>query len=427
MSQIAQVSVDELRNHTDEQDGWIALNGIVWDFSGFAGKHPGGEDIIKSYLGNDGSTPYNEIHSPGLVLRHLGHEKRVGELECAVIDTQVKDDKPSQQDMTIKMPSLASIMNISQFEEVAASVLTEKAWTYISSATEDGITHAANIGQHSRIMFRPRVLKRVGDAQIGTRFMGQSLSCPILCAPTSSIKLTHPDGEIAIAKASVACGVPPIIPSMGSYSVSEVADAIGSNLPFYFQLYVNRDRSETEKLLDEVCRLNVRGIMVTVDSPVLSKREVASTRLPTGESRPGGGSKHAPPPANTIIDPNLTWQDIEWIIKRTKLPVVLKGIQHAEDAKHALAIGCAGVYLSNHGGRALDTSPPALLVLMEIQNNCPEILNRLEVIVDGGFRRGSDILKAICLGASVVCLGRPFLYALAYGEAGAIRAFESEF
>ncbi|RSM04470.1 hypothetical protein CEP52_006802 [Fusarium oligoseptatum] len=419
MAQLTTISIGELGRHFQDDNGWMVLNGVVWDFSNFADKHPGGSDIIQQHLGKDGSEAYNEIHSSGMVLRYLGEERKVG----VMMDQVEHDVSKKLTKNTANMPGLSSLTNLSQFEQIAKYALSEKAWLYISSATEDGISHAANTVYHQRVMFRPRVLRGVGQVNISTSFLGQQLSCPILIAPTSSIKLTHPDGEVAMARASQVSGVPPIIPSMGSYSVAEVVESLEPSYPFFMQLYVHRDRTETRRLLDDACRLGAKAIIVTVDLPVLSKRETLTSASLGGEGprdESPVATQQAPTPANTIIDPDLNWQDIKWIRETTKLPVLIKGVQSAEDAKQALAIGCAGIYLSNHGGRALDTAPPATLVLLEIQKTCPEILKQMEVVVDGGFRRGSDVLKAICLGATVVCLGRPFLYALAYGEKGVV-------
>ncbi|EEU44223.1 uncharacterized protein NECHADRAFT_48632 [Fusarium vanettenii 77-13-4] len=419
MAQLTTISIGELSRHFQDDNGWMALNGVIWDFSNFADKHPSGRDIIQQHLGKDGSQAYNEIHSSGMVLRYLGEERKVG-----VMMEQVEHDVSKKStDKTANMPGLSSLTHLSQFEQVAKHTLSEKAWVYIFSATEDGISHAANTAYHQRVIFRPKVLRGVGQVDISTSFLGQQLSCPILVAPTSSIKLTHPDSEGAMARASQVSGVPPIIPSMGSYSVAEVIESLEPSYPFFMQLYIHRNRAETRRLLDDACRLGAKAIIVTVDLPVLSKRETSTSASLGGErarDKSTVAPQQAPTPANTIIDADLNWQDIKWIRDTTNLPVLIKGVQSAEDAKQGLAIGCAGIYLSNHGGRALDAAPPATLVLLEIQKTCPEILKQMEVVVDGGFRRGSEVLKAICLGATVVCLGRPFLYALAYGEEGAI-------
>ena len=172
-----------------------------------------------------------------------------------------------------------------------------------------------------------------------------------------------------------------------------------------------------------------QGILVTADLPVMSKRE-GYAKFMVRERQKKGNKKlemeAAQRPSQASVDPDLSWKDIEWIRKRTGLPVFVKGIQCAADARKAAECGCAGIYISNHGGRALDTAAPSILTLLEIQAICPEILDKLEVFIDGGIQRGTDILKAICLGASAVCLGRPFFYSLAYGEEGVKHVIKSK-
>ncbi|KIW74615.1 hypothetical protein Z517_11385 [Fonsecaea pedrosoi CBS 271.37] len=431
------VRVQELNQHSSDQDGWIALDGTVWDFSHFAAQHPGGAEIILQHLGKDGSELYNEIHSPALVQRHFGEQRRVGELETADSATTTKEGVNKQQQQTISLPPLESITSLHQFEAATSPAFTRKALLYLTGATEDGITERENRKVYSRVMFRPRLLRGVGSVDTSTQLLGLTLSCPIMVAPTSSNRLFHRDGEVAIARASKRFGVPPIAPTMGSFSLAEISEALGSGHPFFFQLYANRDRGELTRTLDIARRLGARAIMVTSDSPVLSKRESAkgsstlilSTSDDESEAQKAGLGLEvvrqvAPPPVNNVIDPDLNWASVQWIARHTGLPIFVKGIQRAEDAKIAAEIGCAGIYLSNHGGRALDTTPSAILVLLEIQKTCPEVLTKMEVIVDGGVRRGTDVLKAICLGARAVCVGRPCLYALAYGENGVLRALE---
>ena len=222
------------------------------------------------------------------------------------------------------------------------------------------------------------------------------------------------------------------------------------NHPFFFQLYVSRDRAASESLLRHVWALGVRTVFLTVDSPVAGKRE-ADERVRADETlrapmsgaravndRAGGGLGRI---MGSYVDDQLSWDDLPWLRRVWKGKVVIKGVMGAEDAKRAAKEGLDGIVLrcpvpppfslikqldrkkadsgrSNHGGRNLDTSPPSLLVLLELRRHCPEIFNQLEVFLDGGIRRGTDILKALCLGAKAVSIGRPVLYALNYGEEG---------
>ena len=201
-----------------------------------------------------------------------------------------------------------------------------------------------------------------------------------------------------------------------------------SDYPFFFQLYVNKDREKCAQLIKDVTSWGVKAIFVTVDAAGRGKRE-SDERIKVDEvvinpmtgqaavnDKKGGGLTRT---MGSYIDQGLTWEDINWIRSLTHLPIVLKGITNAADAKLAMKHNVDGILLSNHGGRNLDFSPPSILLLLEMHRQCPEIFDRMEVFVDGGIRRGGDILKALCLGAKAVGIGRTFLYSLNYGTEGA--------
>lgn len=423
------ISALEVSTHCSEDDAWIVLNGAVWDVSGFAAKHPGGSDVIEEHFGLDGSEAYNSIHSPGLIQKHLGSERQIGTLE-AEDSKSAENISSSVQKTEVPVPDLDSIISIHEFAEVAATALRPRSFEYIRGSTENGLTKAANADWYRRIWFRPRVLTGVREVDLSTTILGQKYASPIFNAPTSSVKLAHPDGELAWARALSACGNTIIIPTLSSYPVEEIIGALPKGHPFFFQLYVHTDRAEMNKLLDTVCRFRPQAIIVTVDLPVMTKRENYEKYLVRTRQRKAKKTTRLPLPStrpDPAVDPDLQWKDIRSIQERTGVPVFVKGVQCAADALRAYELGCAGIYISNHGGRALDTASPSILTLLEIQASCPEILDRLEVFIDGGIQRGTDILKAICLGASAVCLGRPFLFALAYGEEGMKHAIKSKF
>ncbi len=221
-----------------------------------------------------------------------------------------------------------------------------------------------------------------------------------------------------------------------SYPIEEILASAPSH-PFFFQLYVNKERSKTEALLAQLRSMNrIRAIFVTVDAPVAGKREAdervrADESISTpisgakaGNDKRGGGLGRI---MGSYVDPTLTWDDLAWLRRHWNGPIVLKGVQGALDAKRAMHEGVQGIVLSNHGGRSLDTSPPAILILLELQRCCPEIFEHMEVYVDGGVRRGTDVLKALCLGATAVGLGRSFLYALNYGQEGVEHMIDREY
>jgi L-lactate dehydrogenase (cytochrome) len=216
-------------------------------------------------------------------------------------------------------------------------------------------------------------------------------------------------------------------------SASLEATVGAGSAPQIMQLYVDKQRANSEALLRKVTALGLRGVVVTVDCASPGKREADERNRATveaasglaggvaGRDKKGGGVGRT---TGAYIDPKLKWEDIAWIRKHTDLPVGVKGIQCVEDAVRCADLGVDAIYLSNHGGRALDTSPPALYTLLELRRLRPDVFERCEVYVDGGIRRGTDVVKALCLGARGVGMGRPFLYALTYGAEGVVHAID---
>ncbi|KAI1609001.1 cytochrome b2 [Exophiala viscosa] len=333
-----------------------------------------------------------------------------------------------EAESAISRPPLLSLISSYDFEETASRSLSKKTWAFYSSAATDEITRKTNKTLYDRIWFRPRVMRNVREVNTRSKILGCDVALPFFVSPAAMAKLVHPDGELAIARGCSRFGIGQCISSNASYDVSEIV-ACGTKSPFFLQLYVNKDRASSEALLRRAEECGIRAVFVTVDAPVPGKRE-ADERVPvdrgfvayapmTGASASndskGGGLGRT---MGAYIDATLNWDDLEWLRRSTKLPVVLKGIQTVEDAILAAQYGVDGIFISNHGGRSLDTSPPSILTLMEIRQHHPELFEQVEVYVDSGIRRGTDILKALCLGAKVVGMGRPFLYALNYGQEG---------
>ncbi|KAE9983787.1 hypothetical protein BLS_003703 [Venturia inaequalis] len=433
------ISTAELSKHASPNDAWIVINKIVWDVTEFSPKHPGGAEIVNQYLGQDATAAYNEVHGPSLVSKHLPASKKKGILDELTVTEEWKGQQSSNIESSRppanEKPPLESILNMYDFEEVAEKFLSAKSWAFQMTAANDCITKEANIEWWRNIWFRPRVLTGVKTVSTSTSILGTNYDVPIFSAPAALAKLGHPEGELAMARALVAKGTTIIACNNASYSFPEIMEVMPKDHPVFFQLYVNKDHRITEKLVREVSSYNPQAIIVTVDLPVVGKREAdervktdAAYKAPKSfqsqnvkKDKKGAGLARA---TGSFIDADLQWKDIKWLQTITKAPIFVKGIQSAWDAKKALAAGCKGIYISNHGGRAADTAQPSILTLLEIQANCPEVMEEMEVFIDGGIRRGTDILKAICLGASGVCLGRPFLYAVGYGQAGMEHAIE---
>lgn len=309
-----------------------------------------------------------------------------------------------------------------------------------------------NTSMYKRIWFRPRVLRDVASVSTKSSILGIPVEVPLFICPTGLAKMINPEGEKALARAAKATGileivkgVPHVAKTRADYERAQLSTAASHPLdqildqapghPFLFQLYVNKDRQKTADVIKQATALGVRAIFVTVDAAGRGKREsderlkvdevvinpVTGQRIETDKK--GGGLTRT---MGSYIDQGLTWSDLNWIRSLTHLPIVLKGITGAEDAKLAMQHGVDGIVVSNHGGRNLDFSPPALLLLLEMHQCCPEVFERMEVYVDGGIRRGGDIVKALCLGAKAVGIGRSFLYSLVYGSEGAEHLVERE-
>ncbi|EXJ70471.1 L-lactate dehydrogenase (cytochrome) [Cladophialophora psammophila CBS 110553] len=423
------VSAAAVQSHTTRDDCWIVVEGKVYNMTRFAPEHPGGAEIIYTYAGRDATEAYLEIHEPNLIKSNLLSEEQVGDLDPS---TQLPDVPPGRDSRPKQKkgdkPSLDTFINLYDFEDAARKSLSEKSWTFISGASNDNITRDANHDLFRRIWFRPRVLRDVSTVSTKGTMMGCQVSLPIWIAPAGVGKTAGPEGELALSKGAAATGIIQTISTTASFPLLEILDAAGKDHPFFFQLYINKDRSKTEELLRVInSRPQIKALFVTVDLPVVSKREADErikhdTLHSSGLGGASAGSDHKGSglarSVGSFIDPAFCWDDLAWLRRQTQLPIVLKGIQSAADAKIAMHMGCQGIVVSNHGGRALDGAPASILVLLELHRECAEVFDHMEVFIDGGFRRGSDILKAICLGASGVGLGRPFMYAINYGKEG---------
>lgn len=293
----------------------------------------------------------------------------------------------------------------------------------------------ANRSLLDQIWFRPRGLIDVSTINTRSKILGIDVDIPLFIAPAAFAKLAHPEGEKALARAAATKGIVQCISTNASFSVKEIVEAAPAGTPFFFQLYVNRERQKSAELLKQCEELGVRAIFLTIDAVDPGKREAdersrveAGVQVPmTGASTridaKGAGLART---TGSFIDNAVTWDDIKWIRSCTSLPLVLKGVQGASDARRAMEHGCEGILVSNHGGRCLDGSPPAIVTLLEIHKLCPEVFEKMEVYLDGGIARGTDIIKALSLGVTAVSIGRPFLYSLLYNEDGAMHLVDSK-
>ena len=316
-------------------------------------------------------------------------------------------------------------LNLRDLETLARTRLPQMAWDYYASGADDESCLRRNVEAFERIALHYRVLVDVSRRDLSTTVLGQRVAMPILVAPTAFHRLAHEDGELASVRGAGDLGTAFVLSTLSNTAVEQVVAAASG--PVWFQLYVYKDRGATEALVRRVEAAGCRALVLTVDAPLLGRRERDVKNrfaLPAGlavENLLAPGYAEVPRASAEsglaayfadLLDPALTWDALGWLRSITKLPLLVKGIVRADDAKRAIAAGAAGVVVSNHGGRQLDASPATIDVLPRVVD---AVAGRGEVLLDGGVRRGSDVIKAIALGARAVLVGRPVLWGLASG------------
>jgi 4-hydroxymandelate oxidase len=323
------------------------------------------------------------------------------------------------------------VVSLADHEAHARTQLDSPTWAYFSGGAADELTARANRAAWDRLLLLPRVLQPLAGGHTRVTLLGRTLAHPILLAPVAYQKLAHPDGELATAHAAAALGAGLVLSTQSSVRLEDVAQAVRNEAgrgPLWFQLYLQPDRGFTRELVRRAEDSGYEALVLTVDAPVHGARDRerrAGFRLPPGvravnlDGMTAAAAPALPAGASALFDGLLahapTWDDVAWLKAQTRLPVLLKGVLHPDDARQAVPLGVAGLIVSNHGGRTLDTTPATAAVLPRIAD---AVGTGLPLLVDGGIRRGTDVLKALALGASAVLLGRPYVYGLA--NAGAM-------
>jgi 4-hydroxymandelate oxidase len=316
--------------------------------------------------------------------------------------------------------ALASLLNLHDFEAAARPRLSPLAWHYTAGGSEDGTTLHANRTASSQWRLLPRVLRSVGSVSTATELLGHHLALPLLLAPTGRHGLMHEDAERATARAARAAGTIYIVSSVTSVPLEEIAAECGD---WWLQLYVYRDRERTREQVLRAAAAGASALMLTVDAQVRGRREAeerAARTLAPPDVAGGAGQARSPLAREiaSLFDPTLAWEDIAWLTSLAGLPVVVKGIVHPADALQAMAHGARAILVSNHGGRQLDGIVAGLDALPAV---AAAVQGRAPVLVDGGVRRGTDILIALALGAQAVLIGRPVHWGLAVGGEAGVR------
>jgi L-lactate dehydrogenase (cytochrome) len=361
----------------------------------------------------------------------LPTEKLLGELKP---NSLPKKDLPKSeilgetQAAAPAFPPLGSMVNVSDFEKVAERYLSTAGWAYYSSGAEDELSLDDTRRIFNKITLRPRIMRNVATVDTATNILGYPSSLPIYISPTGLGRYAHRDAEKILASVAGQEGMIYMMPTSPSQSHEAIFNArVNPKQPLFFQLYSNRDKAKAEALIRKAEGLGASAFFITVDSPVLGRRERDDrVKVAAGEQASTAGV--AKTSASGLLNPTLVWEDLKWLKGITNRPLVLKGVQTVEDAILAHLHGAQGIVLSNHGGRSLDTAQAPILTLLEIRRHAPylltpEVKSKFQIFIDGGLRRGTDVVKALALGASAVGIGRPFLYSMTadYGEDGTKR------
>ena len=348
---------------------------------------------------------------------------------------------------------LEALLNLDDVEKAATKRLSYRAWAYYYSAADDLVSKELNSQVYRSIIMRPRVFVDATHCDLSTTLLGGDVrvKMPLFVCPAAMAKLAHPKGEHGIARACAKFGAMQIMSNNASQTPEQIVEGATADQIFGWQLYILKLREKSETMLAKVAKIpDIKFICLTLDVPAHGKREHderirsgMNTLQVTSVLHDDDGASKAPSEKTKSIQSygigkslfqgtatDMTWATtLPWLLKHAKLPLVLKGIQTYEDAY--LASLCApqvkAIILSNHGGRALDTAPPAVHTLLEIRKHCPEVFDKIDVWVDGGIKRGTDVVKALCLGAKAVGIGRAALYGLgAGGVPGVERVLESK-
>ena len=325
------------------------------------------------------------------------------------------------------------LVTLADHEQHARTQLDDNAWAYFSGGAADEISLHANRSAWDALPLWPRVLRPLAGGHTRVPLLGRTLAHPILLAPVAFQRLAHPDGELAMAYAAAALGAGVVLSTQASVSLESVAQAVlpdPGRGPLWFQLYLQPDRGFTQALVQRAEAAGYEALVLTVDAPtsgVRDRERRAGFRLPSGVGPVNLAGLQAPaspplsPGQSALFDGLLhhapTWEDIAWLQSITRLPVLLKGVLHPADARQAVSLGAAGLIVSNHGGRTLDTAPATATALPRVVQ---AVGGAVPVLVDGGIRRGTDVLKAMALGASAVLVGRPAVWGLANAGAAGV-------
>ena len=447
------IPFSEVEKHNTSDDCWCVISGKIYDLTDFAPEHPGGSAIVTELAGKIATEDFLHAHPVDIMTLTLGkkgiQETYKGDVDPATVPTIVKDESVKKEEkkkigvslMTLgpdEAPPLKAVLNLHDFEAIAQRVLhgnnKKEAWDYYSSGADDELTYNENVSAFQRIWLKPRILVDVKEVDTTTTILGAKCATPVYLSAVAMCGMGHKDGECAWMRAAGEEDAIFMVPNLNSKGFDTIVNSrISPDQPLWFQIYVNPDR---DIVLDQIkaCEaFGMKALCITVDSAVAGKRErdlrnkikrqiekdLAAAKAATGKARKAGTYANR--------DPALNWKDVKWFQQNTKMKIVIKGVQTGLDAVEAAKAGCHAVILSNHGGRNLDTSRSGIEILPEVMRDLREagLDKKIDVFVDGGIRRGTDIIKCMALGAKAVGIGKPAVYSMsAYGQEGIQRCLQ---
>ena len=446
------VPFSEVAKHNKADDCWCIISGKIYDLTDFAPEHPGGAAIVTELAGKVATEDFLHAHPIDIMTLTMGKDgvKAVyrGDVDPTTIPKE--EARVAQTPVTTaaasslynlgpdEAPPLKAVLNLHDFEAIAQRVMVstgkKEAWDYYSSGADDELTYNENVSAFQRIWLKPRILVDVKDVDIQTTILGTKSSSPVYLSAVAMCGMGHADGECAWTRAAGEEDTIFMVPNLNSKGFESIVKSrVNPQQPLWFQIYVNPAR---DIVMDQIRACEKAGILalcITVDSAVAGKRErdlrnklrrqiekeLSEEKAASGKARKAGSYANR--------DPALNWTDIAWFQKNTKMKIVIKGVQTGLDAVQAALAGCHGIILSNHGGRNLDTSRSGVECLPEVMRDLRDagLDKKIDVLIDGGIRRGTDVLKCIALGAKAVGIGKPAVYSMsAYGQEGIQRCLQ---
>lgn len=420
--------VAEVMKHNTLEDCWIAIDGHVYDVSRFLAQHPGGAARILRFAGGDASKAFKSIHTELVLKKMKEHVTYLGPLGEGEFLNKKKEEHIIGFEEEEK-PPLGQMFNLQDFEFVAKKVLPQTTFTYYATGASDEFSLRGNRYAYLKVFFKPKALRDVTTVTTNTQMLGVDAEIPLYISGFAGSCLADPNAEWNLQRAAYKEKIVQMVPKQNSIDFNEFYDGVPEDQELWTQVhyYTSEELENMDELLSRFhARKNLKGLFFNVDVTAIGNREKDSKVRALDEDLGDTLNEMA---NNTGAEycKTFTWDHLKKLVLKTHLPVGLKGVQRGEDVVLAAESGCKAVILSNHGGRQLDFSRPPLEVLVEAKRMLREkgLENDIEIYLDGGIRRGSDIIKAICLGAKGVGMGRPFLYAMAgYGEEGVVRAIQ---